>query len=73
MEGLLSPLREALTRTTSREQALLHREQVVQKVKKMRVQVWIGNHHEEQLRVGETQKIDGFATSDVMLEDAPIL
>ena len=28
--------------------------------KKMRVQVWVGDHYEEQLRVGGTQKIDGF-------------
>ncbi|CAE7744787.1 unnamed protein product [Symbiodinium sp. CCMP2592] len=31
--------------------------------KKMRVQVWVGDHYEEQLRVGGTQKIDGFFAS----------
>ena len=40
--------------------------------KKMRVQVWVGDHYEEQLRVGGTQKIDGFSrVSDALLEDAP--
>ena len=31
--------------------------------KKMRVQVWVGDHYEEQARVGGTQKIDGFFAS----------
>ena len=39
---------------------------------KMRVQVWVGDHYEEQPRVGGTQKIDGFSrVSDALLEDAP--
>ena len=40
--------------------------------KNIRVQVWVGDHYEEQWRVGGIQKIDGFSrVSDVLLEDVP--